>query len=158
MPLPPFTKLFIHEPCRFNKRREDFPDLRSYNDYLEEVEDISESHPENSASQLSDHICKAFNLINGIDLAGTEARINQYRLENAALIELNIQRDQRDIAGLMEEETRDRLEREERAEEQRRLDEEQRLEKEREKEDIISQLVRYLHFPQSTDINHVFPS
>lgn len=25
----------------FNKRREDFPDLRSYNDYLEEVEDIS---------------------------------------------------------------------------------------------------------------------
>lgn len=26
---------------RFNKRRDDFPDLRSYNDYLEEVEDIS---------------------------------------------------------------------------------------------------------------------
>ena len=25
----------------FNKRREDFIDLRSYNDYLEEVEDIS---------------------------------------------------------------------------------------------------------------------
>ena len=25
----------------FNKRREDFPDLKSYNDYLEEVEDIS---------------------------------------------------------------------------------------------------------------------
>ena len=27
---------------RFNKRREDFPDLRQYNDYLEEVEDLSE--------------------------------------------------------------------------------------------------------------------
>lgn len=26
---------------RFNKRREDFPDLRQYNDYLEEVEDLS---------------------------------------------------------------------------------------------------------------------
>ena len=26
---------------RFNKRREDFPDLRAYNDYLQEVEDIS---------------------------------------------------------------------------------------------------------------------
>lgn len=25
---------------RFNKRREDFADLRSYNDYLQEVEDI----------------------------------------------------------------------------------------------------------------------
>jgi len=30
---------------RFNKRREDFPDLRSYNDYLQEVEDISKSPP-----------------------------------------------------------------------------------------------------------------
>ncbi len=28
---------------RFNKRREDFDDLRSFNDYLEEVEDIGES-------------------------------------------------------------------------------------------------------------------
>lgn len=28
----------------FNKRREDFVDLRAYNDYLEEVEDISESY------------------------------------------------------------------------------------------------------------------
>lgn len=28
---------------RFNKRREDFTDLRAYNDYLEEVEDISAS-------------------------------------------------------------------------------------------------------------------
>jgi hypothetical protein len=27
---------------RFNKRREDFHGLRQYNDYLEEVEDISE--------------------------------------------------------------------------------------------------------------------
>ena len=26
---------------RFNKRREDFPDLRSYNDYLEWVENMS---------------------------------------------------------------------------------------------------------------------
>jgi hypothetical protein len=29
---------------RFNKRREDFPDLRSYNDYLQQVEDISKCH------------------------------------------------------------------------------------------------------------------
>lgn len=26
---------------RFNKREEDFPSLREYNDYLEEVEDMS---------------------------------------------------------------------------------------------------------------------
>lgn len=30
---------------RFNKRLEDFDDLRSYNDYLEEVEDIGERVP-----------------------------------------------------------------------------------------------------------------
>jgi hypothetical protein len=29
---------------RFNKRRENFLDLKAYNDYLEEVEDISESN------------------------------------------------------------------------------------------------------------------
>lgn len=27
--------------CRYNKREEDFPSLREYNDYLEEVEDMS---------------------------------------------------------------------------------------------------------------------
>ena len=27
--------------CRYNKREEDFPSLRDYNDYLEEVEDMS---------------------------------------------------------------------------------------------------------------------
>jgi CDK-activating kinase assembly factor MAT1 len=37
----PFTILISFAEIRFNKRREDFPDLRSYNDYLQEVEDIS---------------------------------------------------------------------------------------------------------------------
>lgn len=38
------TRLPLFGGIRFNKRREDFPDLRSYNDYLQEVEDISKSH------------------------------------------------------------------------------------------------------------------
>lgn len=34
----------IHDDFRFNKREEDFPSLKDYNDYLEEVEDMSKLH------------------------------------------------------------------------------------------------------------------
>ena len=30
--------------ARFNRREDDFSDLKAYNDYLEEVEEISELH------------------------------------------------------------------------------------------------------------------
>ncbi|KAJ0772780.1 putative cdk-activating kinase assembly factor MAT1, centre [Helianthus annuus] len=46
---------------QFNKRVEDFPSLRDYNDYLEEVEDM-------------------------IDVPAIEARIGQYQRENAEQI------------------------------------------------------------------------
>lgn len=52
----------------FNKREEDFPSLREYNDYLEEVEDMT------------------FNLIEGIDVAAIEAKIAKYQEENAEQI------------------------------------------------------------------------
>ncbi|KAA8535420.1 hypothetical protein F0562_030439 [Nyssa sinensis] len=52
----------------FNKREEDFPSLREYNDYLEEVEDMT---------------C---NLIEGIDVPAIEAKIAQYQKENAEQI------------------------------------------------------------------------
>lgn len=48
----------------YNKRQEDFPTLRAYNDYLEEVEDM------------------IFNLIEGVDVAATEEKLNKYRDEN----------------------------------------------------------------------------
>ncbi|KAG6874303.1 hypothetical protein C0995_001528 [Termitomyces sp. Mi166 len=96
----------------FNKRREDFPDLRSYNDYLEEVEDIIK----------------------------TEARIQAYREENAALIELNIQREEAYAQALKEQEETDRRERENRAMELRREEEEEREEREKGKKDIIDKL------------------
>ncbi|KAI6036855.1 CDK-activating kinase assembly factor MAT1-domain-containing protein [Pisolithus microcarpus] len=78
----------------FNKRREDFPDLRSYNDYLEEVEVIT------------------FNLINEINIPETEARIEAYRKENAALIELNVRREEQYTQELKQQEEQERLERE----------------------------------------------
>ncbi|KAG6869076.1 hypothetical protein C0993_003396 [Termitomyces sp. T159_Od127] len=106
----------------FNKRREDFPDLRTYNDYLEEVEDIT------------------FNLINDIDITKTEARIQAYREENAALIELNIQREEAYVQALKEQEEADRRERENRAMELRREEEEEREEREKGKREIIDKL------------------
>ncbi|XP_011626377.1 uncharacterized protein LOC18442485 isoform X8 [Amborella trichopoda] len=48
----------------FNKRQEDFPSLREYNDYLEEVEDMME----------------------GIDIPAIEAKIAKYQEENAEQI------------------------------------------------------------------------
>ncbi|KAK1418404.1 hypothetical protein QVD17_27548 [Tagetes erecta] len=52
----------------FNKRVEDFPSLREYNDYLEEVEDM------------------IVNLVDGIDVPAIEAKIAQYQKENAEQI------------------------------------------------------------------------
>ncbi|KIJ60629.1 hypothetical protein HYDPIDRAFT_116926 [Hydnomerulius pinastri MD-312] len=106
----------------FNKRREDFPDLRLYNDYLEEVEDIT------------------FNLINEIDIPETEARIEAHRRENAALIELNVRRDEQYAQALREQEEQERSEREQRALEARREDEIEREEKEKGRREIIDRL------------------
>ncbi|KAF8644119.1 hypothetical protein AX16_008648 [Volvariella volvacea WC 439] len=106
----------------FNKRREDFPDLRSYNDYLEEVEDIT------------------FNLINEVDVAETEARIAAYRAENAALIELNLQREEAYAQALREQEEAERRERELRAEELKREEEVEREEREKGRREIIDKL------------------
>ncbi|KAI9452320.1 CDK-activating kinase assembly factor MAT1-domain-containing protein, partial [Russula earlei] len=107
----------------FNKRREDFPDLRSYNDYLQEVEDIT------------------FNLINDIDISETQARIAAYRKENAALIELNQQRDEAYAQALKEQEEAERRERQLRAEELRRAEEEERDAREGERRAVIDNLL-----------------
>ncbi|KAH9180350.1 CDK-activating kinase assembly factor MAT1-domain-containing protein [Lactarius sanguifluus] len=106
----------------FNKRREDFPDLRSYNDYLQEVEDIT------------------FNLINDIDIPETLARIAVYRKENAALIELNQQREEAYAHALKEQEDAERRERQLRAEEIRRAEEEEREAREGERRALIDNL------------------
>ncbi|KAL1710039.1 CDK-activating kinase assembly factor MAT1-domain-containing protein [Schizophyllum commune] len=106
----------------FNKRREDFVDLRAYNDYLEEVEDI------------------AFNLIHDIDREATEARIKAYHAENQALIELNEQREKAYADALKEQEEFERRDREARASELRREEEEERQERERDKRALIDKL------------------
>ncbi|KAJ6547115.1 CDK-activating kinase assembly factor MAT1-domain-containing protein [Mycena capillaripes] len=108
----------------FNKRLEDFSNLREFNDYLEDVEDIT------------------FNLINDVDPVGTEARIAAYREANAALTLLNSQREEAYIHSLRQAEELERKEREMRAEELRREEEEERQEKESGKREIIERLER----------------
>ncbi|KAF9262201.1 CDK-activating kinase assembly factor [Marasmius fiardii PR-910] len=106
----------------FNKRREDFDDLRSYNDYLEEVEDI------------------AFNLIHNINVSETEARIATYKAANAALTALNLQREEAYALALKEQEELDRKEREARAAQLAQEEQLEREEREREQREIIDKL------------------
>ncbi|GMY35574.1 CDK-activating kinase assembly factor [Fagus crenata] len=65
----------------FNKREDDFASLREYNDYLEEVEDMT------------------FNLIEGIDVPLIEAKIAQYQEENAEQIMINRARKAEELAA-----------------------------------------------------------
>ena len=95
--------------CRFNKREEDFPTLKEYNDYLEEVEDMSmlllcfffffffsdfctlyfpcifsiNKKRDNSVT------LSAFDLIEGIDVPAIEEKIARYQEENAEQIMIN---------------------------------------------------------------------
>ncbi|KAJ2931364.1 hypothetical protein H1R20_g5731, partial [Candolleomyces eurysporus] len=122
----------------FNKRREDFVDLRAYNDYLEEVEEIS-AYLVVAIVPSIDHSL-AFNLINDVEVAQTEERIRKFKAENAALIELNLQREEAYARALREQEELERKEKEQRAEELRREEEEAREERENDKRNIIDKL------------------
>lgn len=82
----------------------------------------------------------AFNLINEVDVPQTEARIAAYRAENAALIELNVQREEAYAQNLKEQEEAERRERELRASQLRREEEEEREEREKDKREIIDKL------------------
>uniref|UniRef100_A0A2P2PJC2 Uncharacterized protein MANES_14G112900 n=1 Tax=Rhizophora mucronata TaxID=61149 RepID=A0A2P2PJC2_RHIMU len=67
----------------FNKREEDFPSLREYNDYLEEVEDM------------------IFNLVNGVDVPAIEAKIAEYQKDNAEQIMINQARKAEELAAAL---------------------------------------------------------
>ncbi|KAI4344320.1 hypothetical protein L6164_011562 [Bauhinia variegata] len=67
----------------FNKREEDFPSKKEYNDYLEEVEDMT---------------C---NLVEGIDVAAIEDKIAKYQEENAEQIMFNRAKKAEELAAAM---------------------------------------------------------
>lgn len=64
----------------------------------------------------------------------------KYKQENAALIELNVQREEQYAQYLREQEEAERLEREQRAAELRRLEEEEREEREKGRQELIDKL------------------
>ncbi|KAG9134935.1 hypothetical protein Leryth_001179 [Lithospermum erythrorhizon] len=76
----------------FNKREEDFPSLKEYNDYLEEVEDMKTE-------------CGVFgavvNLVEGIDVPAIEVKIVQYQRENAEQIMVAHARKAEDYAAAL---------------------------------------------------------
>lgn len=63
--------LYLHS---FYKRAEDFNNLKEFNDYLEEVEDI------------------VFNLANDVDVQSTYARLESFKTENRDVLEKNLAR------------------------------------------------------------------
>lgn len=82
----------------------------------------------------------AFNLVNDIDVVATQARVEKYKAENAAIIEANLQREAAYARALQEHEELERKEREIRAEELRREEEEEREEKAKDRRSIIDKL------------------
>ncbi|CAL5051308.1 unnamed protein product [Urochloa decumbens] len=67
----------------FNKTQEHFPTLKDYNDYLEEVEDMT------------------FNLIEGIDVEAIDAKIKRYEEENREQIFLSRAKRAEDLAAAL---------------------------------------------------------
>ncbi|XP_076841704.1 CDK-activating kinase assembly factor MAT1 [Brachyhypopomus gauderio] len=70
----------------YNKRDVDFPSLREYNDYLEQVEEI------------------VFNLTNNVDIESTKQIMEQYQRENRDLIQKNkakLTREQEELEELL---------------------------------------------------------
>ncbi|KAL4400347.1 TFIIH/NER complex subunit [Malassezia pachydermatis] len=106
----------------FNRKPEDFPDARAYNDYLEEFEEIT------------------FNLINKIDLEQTQARLAQFEVLNKSMIAS--QQQLRDQESLRQQHLDDaeRQERMLRAQKVKEEQERERREREAEEKEIVAEL------------------
>lgn len=72
----------------FNKTRDDFADLDSFNGYLEEVEEI------------------VFNIVNTVDVEATEMKLRQYEESNKPNIEENNAKRQKEMEEFKQEEER----------------------------------------------------
>ena len=110
------------ESRRFNRRQEEFDTLRDYNDYLEEVETIT------------------FNLLNGVDVAQTEAKLTRYAADNAEVITVNKALDEQDSATAEAREAAEKERARLRRDAARREAEEEAEEREEGKREIISRL------------------
>ena len=107
----------------FNKKEEDFPTSREYDDYLEEIENI------------------IYNLANNIDVIETNRKIEQYKRENKESILKNktkLGKKENELEELLEQE---RIEQEERKLELVKQELEIKKKKIRDKEALIDELM-----------------
>ncbi|XP_053330909.1 CDK-activating kinase assembly factor MAT1 [Spea bombifrons] len=114
----------------YNKREEDFPSLRDYNNFLEEIEEI------------------VYNLTNNVDLELTRRKIESYQKENKDTIQRNKIKMTRE-----QEELEEALEIEKQENEQRRLhlqkeEQLQQMLKRKNKQELLDQL-ETSHLPAS---------
>jgi CDK-activating kinase assembly factor MAT1 len=106
----------------FNREPEDFMDLKAYNDYLNDVEDIT------------------FNLIQNVDVEASEKKLRDYEAQNKHAI---MERTKKAKMGMQSEQARQAAEREEaRLRRARAVQDEQalRLEKLEAERDIVNKL------------------
>ena len=109
-------------PGSFNRRPSEFTSLLAYNDYLEEVETVT------------------FNLLNGIDMAATEAKLATYAAQNAASISHNTALQRHESESLAANAEAEREQARLRREAARREEEEARKEKLEDKKEVLDQL------------------
>ncbi|EST06602.1 Cdk-activating kinase assembly factor MAT1, centre [Kalmanozyma brasiliensis GHG001] len=106
----------------FNRREDDFVDLKAYNDYLEEVEEIT------------------FNLIHEIDLPRTNAKLEQYQAAHRSAIasSASISQQESDRQARVDEE--EKQAKKARAERVRKQEEVEREERDRERLEMMREL------------------
>ncbi|CAG7898466.1 unnamed protein product [Brassica rapa] len=95
----------------YNKREEDFPSLKDYNDYLEEVECMGlvslTCFPPYilciyvPMSIIISSVCTVFDLVDGINVEAIEEKIKKYSQENAEQIMINRARKAEDLTAAL---------------------------------------------------------
>ena len=118
--------LYGHTDGSYNKRREDFASDRQYDDFLEEVEDIT------------------FNLLNDIDVEQTEARMREYTNKNSATIAANKKKAAKELEMDAKRDEKEKNEREERRKMIEEYDEKEAREAARVQAEVVQALVSHL--------------
>ncbi|KAG9481283.1 hypothetical protein GDO78_010491 [Eleutherodactylus coqui] len=107
----------------YNKREEDFPSLRDYNDFLEEIEEI------------------VFNLTNNVDLEDTKRKMDNYQKLNKDTIQRNkikLTREQEELEEALEMERHENEQRKILLQKEEQL---QQLMKRKNKQELLDKLV-----------------
>ena len=106
----------------FNRREDEFETLKDYNDYLNEVEDLT------------------FNLIYKVDVEATEAKLRRYKEENDAAILENLKLEAESTRDVQARQAAENQATRLRREAQLREDEEERRERQEARQNILDQL------------------